>query len=70
MTDDMLSTMKFDTPRCHSCGQVDKQLFDELAGKDDAKCSFCGGSIPLTDPAWVARFQEMVKGVKEIYKKR
>ena len=68
VSDETLSIMRFDTPPCPKCGYVDKQLHVELAGNDETKCGYCGASIPLTDPAWLAWFQEKIKGIKEIDK--
>ena len=65
MSPSLLEIARFDTPRCEGCGQIDKQPYSALAGKQKTSCSICGHSIPLTDQEWLKEFTELVQGIQE-----
>ena len=64
MPADILAIARFDTPRCSHCGEVDKQLYSSLAGKQETTCGFCGHAIPLTDTEWLMQFTELSNEIK------
>lgn len=69
MTDELLSIMKFDTPRCPQCNRIDKQLKAELWEKQETTCGYCGDIIPLSDGKWIEKFKEMVAEIRAQYRK-
>lgn len=69
MTEGTLAITRFDAPLCESCGQVDKQLYVDLVGKQETTCGICGHSILLTDAQWLRQFHELSQDVRAQYRK-
>jgi len=67
VTNSMLAIMKFDTPVCTKCGQLDKKTYSELFEKQETICGFCGNSISLINKEWSKTFEDLVQDIRAQY---